>query len=468
MTKDSNKIAAAVLAAGKGKRIGYHLPKVLYPILGKPMLYYTLELLEKVPIKNVNVVVGTRSIDVKASLRNQKVKYVFQEEQLGTAHAAGLVFKELDESVDSLMVFNGDDSAFFEVSTIRDFIISHNISGAKISFITCVVDNALGLGRVLKDGNGNLLKIVEEKDASDQEKSIKEVNVGCYILDRRWAQDALKKIKISGSGEYYITGLVYLALKENEIVNPFKLSDANEWRGVNTQDELNDANERMTVKLIKRKKPTVFIFDIDNTLIDTDAVKTYVNESLIHKVVNKDQQKSLWEEYENVRSKLGYISITDLADNFAEKTNEPKYAESIRNMWYNINFEDFVFPGVYKLMEYIDSKGEIALLSEGDLVYQPMKIKNLRISKFLDEIYVFENKKANVGNIAKIYENRRIILIDDKITDLEAFKKVCQSAVAIHFKRGIYNDLLPQNKDFAADYVVSNIEELTNYIKGLY
>lgn len=468
MSNNNNNLASAVLAAGMGKRIGHHLPKVLYPIVGKPMIYYTLELIEKVPIDEKYIVVGNRVLDVKASLKNQKVHYVHQEIQLGTAHAVDMVIKQLPQEIEELIVFNGDDSAFFEPETIRAFIDSHRSSKSKISFITCFVDVPFGLGRVIRDENGHATRIVEEKSASEEEKAINEVNIGCYIVNKEWAMEAIKSITKSNTGEYYLTDLVYLALKDGSVVNTFLLTDANEWRGVNTQDELKDANERMTVKLTKRKKPTVFIFDIDNTIINTDALKEYVNSSLVDKVIKPDIIESFWNEYESVRNRLGYISIPDLSDSFAQKVNDPSYSEKIRNMFYSIPFESYVYPGIYELIEYIDPKGEIVILTEGDLVYQSMKIKNLRISKYLDEMFVFENKKVNMGNINKIYNGRRIIAIDDKITDLEAFKKVNPDLIALHFKNGVYKDLVPEDGNFKANYVTENVNDLTNFIKKLY
>lgn len=468
MNNEFDNIAAAVLAAGKGNRIGHHLPKVLYPIIGKPMLYYTLELIDKIPLHNKYVVVGTKATDVKASLRDGHVNYIFQKEQLGTAHAAGLVINHLPENIDELIIFNGDDSAFFEVNTIRKFIDAHRKSGAKVSFITSNVDNPSGLGRVVRDENNKLLKIVEEKDATGEEKKIKEVNVGCYILNRKWSGKTVPEIQKSNTGEYYITDLIYLALKDGETVNTYLLEDDDEWRGVNTQDELKNANERMLKKIIKRKEPTVFIFDIDNTIINTDAVKEYINKDLVSKLLGESLSGDFWNEYESTRNKMGYVSIPDISDAFAEKTKDPKYSELVRNMFYTVPFENFVYKGVYELMEYLDPRGEISILTEGDLVYQPMKIKNLRLSKYLDEMYVFENKGKNASMIGDIYRGRRIIIVDDKITDLEYFKKAVPSALTIHLKQGTYQNLVPNDVNFKVDFVAENIDSLASFIKGLY
>jgi NDP-sugar pyrophosphorylase family protein len=467
--KEDNKTAAVVLAAGKGTRIGQHLPKALYPIVGKPMLYYCLDLIKRIPVYKTYVVVGYKATDVKASIRNEEnINYVYQKEQLGTAHAASLAVEKLPASINKVIIFNGDDSAFFEISTIREFLKNHNNSLTKISFMSCVVDNSTGLGRVVRDSSGKVTRIIEEKDLTDEEKKIKEVNVGCYIFDKEWLKKTIKKISKSSSGEYYITDLISIALKENNKINNFVLKSTKEWRGINDQGELKEANIDMLVRLEKQKEPTVFVFDIDNTLLDTDSVKKYVSNNLVKRLIKTDLLKIFWDEYEDCRKKLGHVSIPEFSDSFAEKTQQSRFSEEIREMFYTIPFNKFIFAGVNDLMEYIDPKGEIVILTDGDLVYQPMKIKNLEISKYLDEMFVFEHKSEFPEVIDKIYRGRRKIIVDDKITNLESLKSGVENSIAIHIKQGIYKNLLPENPNFKADFVANDIYDLTEFIKKLY
>ena len=468
MKNNKNKVAAVVLAAGKGTRIGQRLPKVIYPIVGKPMLYYCLELTKKIPIEDVFVVVGYKSTDVEASIRSEKVCYVEQKEQLGTGHAAQTAIRAFPKGINEVIVFNGDDSAFFEVGTIRDYLESHHKSNAKISFMSCKVENPFGLGRIIRDKDEKVLGIIEEKMASDEEKKINEVNVGCYVFDKDWFLSSIKKVTKNVTGEYYITDLIAIAIAGGEKVNNYKLSDNDEWRGINNQEELKAANDFMLNRLIKQKEPTVFIFDIDNTLIDTDLIKKYVSKELIHKVIKPRELDIFWREYEESRKKLGYVSIPEFSDSCAEKLNDPKLSEKIRKMFYTIPFNKFVNDGVKELMEYVDPKGEIVILTEGDLVYQPMKIKNLEVSKYLDELFVFENENKNIDEISKIYQNRRKVMIDDKITVLENFKKNVKNSIVIHLKQGNYKDLSSKDSKFKPDFTAKNIEEVTSFIKGLY
>jgi NDP-sugar pyrophosphorylase family protein len=468
--EETKNTAAIVLAAGKGTRIGQHLPKALYPIVGKPMLYYCLDLVKKIPVQNVYVVVGYKATDVKGSIRNEKINYVYQEEQLGTAHAVELALDKLPEDVREVIVFNGDDSAFFEVSTIRQFIKSHRDSLAKLSFMSTVVDVPSGLGRVVREED-KVVEIVEEKFASDQQKLINEVNVGCYIFDKKWLQSGIDRVSKNTSGEYYITDLVSIALKEKIEVNDFLLENKDEWRGINNQEELKEANEKMLLKFVKQKEPTVFIFDIDNTLIDTDTIKKFVSDNLVKKLIKPDLLKVFWEEYDLSRDRLGYVSIPEFSDSFAERVRRPEFSEEVRKMFYTIPFNEFVSDGVNDLMEYIDPKGEIVILTDGDLVYQPMKIKNLKISKYLDEMFVFEtlfHGLEDVEVIDKIYGGRRKIVIDDKITNLESIKNGVKNSIVIHIKQGMYKDLVPKDPNFKADFVAQNIFEVTNFVRTLY
>lgn len=119
-------------------------------------------------------------------------------------------------------------------------------------------------------------------------------------------------------------------------------------------------------------------------------------------------------------------------------------------------------------MEYIDPKGEIAIYSGGDLVYQPMKIKNLGFTRYIDEMYVFEKKNDMFEQISKIYEGRRIIVVDDKVTDLEIFNNFAKEAITIHLKRGSYSKLSPIKDVFRSAYTVGSVEELLEVIKNMY
>ena len=147
-------------------------------------------------------------------------------------------------------MINGDDSAFFEPETINKIYQEHHDKKAVVSFVSLIVDDPTGLGRVVKDKNGQLLGIVEEKDASEQQRKINEVNDGFYVFDKKFVQENIEKIKqSSNSGEYYIVDLVKLALLEKKPVHVHVLEDRAEWHCINTLKQLEEGDRKMREKI---------------------------------------------------------------------------------------------------------------------------------------------------------------------------------------------------------------------------
>lgn len=460
-----NNISALILAGGKGTRIGQSLPKVLNPVVGKPMIYYSLDTVRKIPIHNIFVVVGFRDLDVRGSIRDEGIDYVYQEQQLGTGHALKISIPELPLECRDVLVLNGDDSAFYDVFTLREFIKSHCVQKAKVTIMTTKAKSSAGLGRIVRGQEGKILKIVEEKDAAVSEKRINEVNTGCYLFNVDWLRRSIGKLTKNASGEYYITDLISIASRQGLIINSYLLKNEKEWVSVNTQEQLKVANMEMLGRLRREKKPTVFIFDIDNTLINTDELKRYVGDKLVPEMFDKEMVKIFWDRYEETRKKLGFVSIPDFSDSFAEAVKVPEFAGSVRKMFYSLQFDRFVYGEVSELMDYIKEKGEIAIVSEGDLVYQPMKIKNLDFIKNIDEVFVFENKNANIEKIVNIYSGWRKIVVDDKLSELEPFKKLDPSAITVHIKQGIYGNI--SRPGFAPDFEAKNISQVRKYIQQI-
>lgn len=251
--KPSNSIAVVILAAGKGTRLNKGKPspkpKVLFKIAGKPMVIYTISNLDKLKPKKIVVVTvaGKKGELVKKTL-GQKYHYAIQRKQLGTAHAALCGIKKLND-VKTVLVINGDDSAFYNLQTLENLVTTHLQNKNILTFLTLNLDNPTGLGRVLRDQNNHVLEIIEEKVASKAQKKIKEVNVGCYIADLSWLRLALTKIKKSQVGEYYLVDIVKIAVDSKAKVNTVQLNSRKEWQGVNTPQELAMADLMMRKKL---------------------------------------------------------------------------------------------------------------------------------------------------------------------------------------------------------------------------
>lgn len=245
-----NDISVIVLAAGKGTRMNSQSPKMLRKICGRPMITYTLENLRKVGISDITMVVKFRKNLIMKEVGGA-VKYAFQiKSKGGTADAARTGFAATSPKSTTLVVINGDDSAFYTPETINKVIEIHNERKRKLTFVSLMKDDPTGLGRVIRGENGLILKIVEEKDATDIEKKIKEVNDGLYVFDREWFSQNIGKVKKGPQGEYYLVDLVKFAINAGDRMATYTLPNDDEWQGVNTPEQLEEANKKMAARLI--------------------------------------------------------------------------------------------------------------------------------------------------------------------------------------------------------------------------
>jgi bifunctional UDP-N-acetylglucosamine pyrophosphorylase / glucosamine-1-phosphate N-acetyltransferase len=240
------KLAAIILAGGKGKRMKLKgINKAALPLGGKPIIVHVVNKLNDLNINPVIVVVGFASKSIIDILGN-RVIFAKQQQQLGTANAVSCALKEMPSNIETVLVLGGDDSAFYPKDTINNFIKSHFKEKADLSFLTIKTDNPGGLGRVNRDEDGKIVGIIEDKDATPEQKRIKEINPGCYIFQVSFLRQYLNKVKKSpATGEYYLTSLVDIAIK-----NKKKIVVANAgnilWRGVNTLEELMEAERIFT------------------------------------------------------------------------------------------------------------------------------------------------------------------------------------------------------------------------------
>ncbi len=239
------RIGAIILAAGKGSRMkATTVNKVAMPLMDKPMIIHTIERLEKMNITDIVVVVGFAKESVMNVLGN-KVIFAVQNKRLGTAHAVSCGLKKIASGIEHVLVVNGDDSAFYTTEILENLIKTHSESNAALTFLTIDRDNPTGLGRIVRNENGKLSSIVEEKDATDEQRNIKEINPGCYLFSVEFLQKYLPMVKKSSvSGEYYITSLIDIGIKHGEVVETQKAGNI-AWRGVNTKEELLEAEQMM-------------------------------------------------------------------------------------------------------------------------------------------------------------------------------------------------------------------------------
>ncbi len=241
------KIGAVVLAAGEGTRMNSELPKVLHKVNGIPMVKHVVDILEKAGIREIAVVVGYRGDLVKRVLANhhpQPLRYVFQKKRLGTAHAV-LCAKTLFDDLDAIVVIYGD-TPLFTPQTIKNLVEIYKKKKPALVLVSFDIDDPTGYGRVVSDKRGHVSKIVEEKDATEKEKKISEVNAGLYCFKAHFLWSNLSQVKKSKiSGEYYLTDLIGIAVAQGKKVIRYKIKDSSEALGVNTPSQLKRAHEIM-------------------------------------------------------------------------------------------------------------------------------------------------------------------------------------------------------------------------------
>ena len=181
------------------------------------------------------------------------VKFAEQEiPKGGTADAAKTGLKYVSEKSKIVVVINGDDSAFFRPESIKEVIDLHKKTKSTLTFVSLERENPKGLGRVIRNSKGELLGIVEEKDATEAQRRIKEVNDGLYVLERDWLDTNINKVQKSPvTGEYYLVDLVQIAVADKKKVFVYKLKDSSEWQGINTPDQLSEAEQEMRERLGK-------------------------------------------------------------------------------------------------------------------------------------------------------------------------------------------------------------------------
>ncbi|MCL6096485.1 MAG: NTP transferase domain-containing protein [Patescibacteria group bacterium] len=240
---DYKNFGTIVLAAGKGRRMNSRsVNKVTLPLASKPMIVRAISLLEEVGISQIVVVVGFAKKSVMNTLGNEVI-FAEQRKRLGTGHAVLCGFKKLPKTVTDVLVINGDDSAFYTQSLIEDVMRTHFLSNAAVTFLTIEKNNPFGLGRILRNSSGQLVAIIEDKNATQAQKRIKEINPGCYVVKVNFLERYLKKIKKNKvTGEYYLTDIIALGIASNEKIESVK-GGRIAWRGVNTQHELKEAEK---------------------------------------------------------------------------------------------------------------------------------------------------------------------------------------------------------------------------------
>lgn len=232
------KFCALVLAAGKGTRMKSDLAKVLHVLMGKPLLHYSIEAARRAGAEKIVVVIGHQAQKIREKFHNSGCIFVEQKPQLGTGHAVSQA-KDVLAAYHGLTVVLCGDVPLLKPRTIKLLVEGHVTAGAAVTVLTTIPTEPQGYGRIVKCTDGSILKIVEERDATDAEKKISEINTGIYCVNTPFLFSALTKIDNDNSQkEYYLTDIVEIACREGKIARSHIVLDNIEVMGINTPEEL--------------------------------------------------------------------------------------------------------------------------------------------------------------------------------------------------------------------------------------
>ncbi|WP_148877685.1 bifunctional UDP-N-acetylglucosamine diphosphorylase/glucosamine-1-phosphate N-acetyltransferase GlmU [Streptococcus sp. Marseille-P7375] len=262
---------AVILAAGKGTRMKSDLPKVLHKVAGISMLEHVFRSVSAIDPEKTVTVIGHKAELVEQVLAGQ-TEFVRQTEQLGTGHAVMMAESVLENLTGQTLVIAGDTPLITgeSLKNLIDFHINHkNVA----TILTAEADNPFGYGRIVRNQHGEVIKIVEQKDASDFEQQIKEINTGTYVFDNARLFEALKNINTNNAqGEYYITDVIGIFRENGEKVGAYTLKDFDESLGVNDRVALATAESVMRRRINQQHMINgVSFVNPDATYIDIDV-----------------------------------------------------------------------------------------------------------------------------------------------------------------------------------------------------
>ncbi|HKB68386.1 MAG TPA: bifunctional UDP-N-acetylglucosamine diphosphorylase/glucosamine-1-phosphate N-acetyltransferase GlmU [Pyrinomonadaceae bacterium] len=269
----NQSLVVLILAAGLGTRMKSARAKVLHELGGLPLITYVCRTAQSLGPEKIYVVVGHQASEVQRAVETEvgdRAAFVMQTEQRGTGHAVMAAQSQLEDS-DSLLLILSGDVPLIRQATLEDFVSQHRTSKAACSILSVRLENPTGYGRIVRDDNVSFLRIVEQRDASPEEQTLKEINSGIYCFEARKLFAALKRVEPSNQqGEYYLTDVPQILLTGGEKVSVYVHDNAREVSGVNTRAELAEFENLM-------RRGTIRKLMVDDGVTFLDPSHAYVS-----------------------------------------------------------------------------------------------------------------------------------------------------------------------------------------------
>jgi len=263
-------ISVIIMAGGIGKRMNSKKVKVLHNILGHPIIYYVFETAKSINPEKIVIVYGKKGAEIKDMFQGEE--YAFQEEPRGTGDAVKIGMKKLKNISGDVLILSGDVPLLTK-KTIDTLQRYHKDGNYDVTILTFIPEKPDYYGRIVREGN-EILKIVEYKDATSEEKKIKEVNSGIYIFKKNTLEMALASIKNENTqGEYYLTDTIEVIKKRGGKIGGVVVEDPKEVSGINTREELIDIIEYKRKKIIKNLMEDGVTIIMPHTVYIEDNVK---------------------------------------------------------------------------------------------------------------------------------------------------------------------------------------------------
>lgn len=245
-----SNIQAVILAAGKGSRMKSELPKVLHKVGGESMVARVLKTLNEVSIMDVITVVGHKADMIIDELQTH-TKYAIQKEQLGTGHAVQMALEFLEDDKETIVMTG--DTPLITPETLRILIADHVSHNRDVTVLTTKLDNPFGYGRILRNSTGEVMAIIEQKDATPEQAAVNEVNTGIFCFKNSVLKKFLSELKPNNAQkEYYLTDVVSLVEASNGLVGGYCTENTDEVMGINDVEQL-----QMAEAVIAKRKQTV-------------------------------------------------------------------------------------------------------------------------------------------------------------------------------------------------------------------